>query len=152
MSQLCSKARNYILKVKLTNISRNINAQKLGTSTDTIARRYQKLIESGNMKTTIQIDPTKIGYHAYAHFDLAFSSGEVNSAIDEILNKVPDITLIIRGSGEFDMGVFIMIKNIGQLLAAQNEFENMPGKVRLKMQIGQLPTTWIGRRQYASTI
>jgi DNA-binding Lrp family transcriptional regulator len=130
---------------------RNI-AQKLGLSTDTVARRYQKLVESGNMKATIQIDPTKLGYNATALFNLAFSSGEVNLTIDEILNKVPDITLIIRGSGEFDAAVTIMIKNISQLLAAQSELENMPSVVRLKMQIGQVPTTWISRRQYISTV
>ncbi len=41
-------------------------ATELKVSTDTISKRYAKLKQNGDLKVVIQIDPTKIGYSAFA--------------------------------------------------------------------------------------
>ena len=39
-------------------------AQEIGASTDTVARRYEKLRKNNFIKVSIQINPLELGYQA----------------------------------------------------------------------------------------
>ncbi len=129
----------------------NIIAQETGTSIETINRRYRKLVQNGVMKVTIQIDPTKIGYQALGIFYIAFTLHEDSCSIIENMSKIPDIISIMKTSGDYDLQVYAMIRDINQLLAIQDEFSKIQGIARIDMDILRILDTWPTPRQYIST-
>ena len=115
-----------------------------------MARRYKRLVENGTIKSIIQIDPTKIGYHAIVTFRMALS--EHNSAtIVDMLVKIPDLTLIIKTSGDYDISVFIMVKDLEQVLAMQKKIATISGITRLETKVAGLRACYPGPKEYIST-
>lgn len=126
-------------------------AEKIGISTDTVARRYKKLKQNNAIKASIQIDPSKIGYKALLVVYLAANAQIDSSEIVDSLLKIPDLTLIIKQSGEYDMFVNFLIRDVEQFLAVQDELLSLPGLTKLDMRIVKIAIPWIGFREYIST-
>jgi Lrp/AsnC family transcriptional regulator for asnA, asnC and gidA len=125
-------------------------AKEIGTSTDTVARRYKRLVENGTIKSIIQIDPTKVGYRAITTFRMTLS--EHNSAtIVDMLLKIPDLFLIIKTSGDYDMSIFILVRDIEQMLATQRKITTIPGITRLETKVAEIKAPWPLHREYMST-
>lgn len=102
-------------------------AKELKISTDTVSRRFRNLKQNGTIKATIQINPVKLGYYAQAYFSLEFVSQQSISDIVETLAKLPDIEKIIKTSGSFDVCIFVLIRNIEQFIAIQDEIAAISG-------------------------
>jgi DNA-binding Lrp family transcriptional regulator len=126
-------------------------AKELSISTDTVARRYKKLKRNGTIKVLIQLNTAKIGYHGYATFYIAFVSQSCLISMVENLCKIPDIVLIIRTSGSFDLLVEAMIKDLNQLLSVQDNIANMPGVARSEMHLCRSNAVFPTPREYIST-
>ena len=126
-------------------------AKELAISTDTVARRYEKLKRNGTIKVVIQLDTVKIGYHGYATFYIAFASQNSLISMVENLCKIPDIVLIIQTSGTFDLLVEAMIKDLDQLLFLQDNITNMPGVARSEMHLSRPNVFFPTPREYIST-
>ncbi|MDG6221652.1 MAG: Lrp/AsnC family transcriptional regulator [Candidatus Bathyarchaeota archaeon] len=126
-------------------------AQELGASTDTISRRVKKLFENKIIKPIIQINPSKLGYAAKIHLNLAFASSEKLSTIIDCLSQIPDITLIIKTSGVYDLFVKGYIKNIEHLFSIQNEIKKIPGISEIKIQIFEIDSKIPRNSEYIST-
>ena len=107
-------------------------AKELKVSTDTIIRRYEKLRRSGDLKVVAQINPTKIGYHAFAIFNVDFSQENLPETIIQTLSKIPDINIIIKTSGSFDYTISLLIRDIQQFVTTQEIIANMPGVKNMK--------------------
>jgi DNA-binding Lrp family transcriptional regulator len=125
-------------------------AKKLKVSTDTVARRYERLKQNGDLKAVIQINPTKIGYRAYAFFNLTFSKGTSNNSIEE-LSKLPDINFIHKISGKFDCLVSLMIKDIDQFMSVQEQILKMQTLTNMEVSVSKLFTVWPTPREFIST-
>jgi Lrp/AsnC family transcriptional regulator, regulator for asnA, asnC and gidA len=125
-------------------------ADELKISTDTIKKRYTKLKQNGDIKVVIQIDPTKIGYSAFAIFNLAFSEENSPSYILD-LAKIPDVNFVIKTSGSFDVMLSLMICNIQQLIAVQEKIASMPGLIYMQITLGKLFNVWPLPREFTST-
>jgi Lrp/AsnC family transcriptional regulator, regulator for asnA, asnC and gidA len=125
-------------------------SNELKVSTDTISKRYAKLKQNGDLKVVIQIDPTKIGYNAFGIFNLTFS--EQNSP-NHILNltKIPDVNSVIKTSGNFDCMLSLMISNIQQLIAVQEQIASIPGLIDMQITLGRLFNVWPLPREFTST-
>jgi DNA-binding Lrp family transcriptional regulator len=126
-------------------------AQELGVSTDTVVRRYRKLKENGVIKTLIQIDPTKIGYFASVSINIAFSSQNNSSTIVETLAEIPDMTLIMKTSGDYDIHTAALVRDVEQVLALQEKIAQIQGITKIETSVGRVPFLWPGPRQYIST-
>ncbi len=126
-------------------------AKELAISTDTVARRYEKLKRNGTIKVLIQLDTAKIGYHGYATFYIAFVSQSSLISMVENLCKIPDIVLIIQTSGSFDLLVEAMIKDLDQLLFLQDNIASMPGVARNEMHLSRPTAVFPTPREYIST-
>jgi Lrp/AsnC family transcriptional regulator for asnA, asnC and gidA len=124
--------------------------KELNVSTDTIVRRYERLKQNGDLKTVIQIDPTKIGYHAFALFNITFSQDNLPNGI-EALSMVPDINFIHKTSGKFDCMASLMIKDIDQLTTMQEEIAKISGVTNLEITIAKLFNVWPIPREFIST-
>ena len=98
-----------------------IIANEIGVTTDTVARRYRKLREKGTVKVLIQLDPKKIGYHGTLDSMVRLSSQKNSLASIRALSKIPDVFCIVETSGEFDLHVWSLIRNIDHLLCMQSQ-------------------------------
>ncbi|MCW4006572.1 MAG: Lrp/AsnC family transcriptional regulator [Candidatus Bathyarchaeota archaeon] len=128
---------------------RNI-ALEIGKSTDTITKRYQKLRRNNTIKVVVQFDPTKIGYKALQLFSLSLSSrGEIEKVVNK-LTSMPDVTHIMKVSGEFDLLVFAFNKDIEELLEIQNQIAHIEGLTRVEMKVGKMANKWPMPKQYTS--
>ena len=54
-------------------------------------------------------------------------------------------------SGDYDLQIYAMIKNIEQLLALQEEFTKIPGIAKMELDIFRVLKIWPTPRQYIST-
>jgi Lrp/AsnC family transcriptional regulator for asnA, asnC and gidA len=123
----------------------------LGISTDTVTRRYLRLVENGFIKVSIQINPKKIGYKAILNFFLAFlSQNEMQKGIDS-LSKIPNITYLVKISGDFDLQVVSLVKDVDEIIALNKEIMKIPYIGRIEAVIREIPPVWPGQRQHIST-
>ena len=125
--------------------------KELAISTDTVARRYEKLKRNGTIKVLIQLNTAKIGYHGYATFYIAFVSQSSLISMVENLCKIPDVVLIVQTSGSFDLLVEAMIKDLDQLLSVQDNITSMPGVTKCEMHLSRPTPVFPTPREYIST-
>jgi DNA-binding Lrp family transcriptional regulator len=126
-------------------------AENIGVSSSTVKKRYEKLTHSGMIKVTIQINPVKIGYNALAVFFVTFTHQTDSSSIVKKISAIPDVISIMKTSGDYDLQVYVMIRNINQLLQVQGKFSDMQGIAKTEMDINGLLEKWPTPRQYIST-
>ncbi|XES76924.1 MAG: Lrp/AsnC family transcriptional regulator [Candidatus Bathyarchaeia archaeon] len=126
-------------------------AQSLGLSTDTVIRRYQKLVESGAMKVSIQINPEKLGYQANLDFSIAFAFQKQNADVIDILTKIPDVIIIIKTSGDFDLHVTAMVRDTKQQFEIQEEIAKIPNIAKMETATRRVPPKWPTSGQHIST-
>ena len=128
-------------------------AKEIGVSTDTVVKRYHRLREEGAIKVSIQINPNKIGYNSIFDFNIAFMNlnGFSNSVVEE-LAKIPDIIIITKTSGDFDLQVTAMIRDIAQSFAIQDEIARICGITKIEVSSRKIPERWPTPQQYISTL
>ncbi|MCW4018854.1 MAG: Lrp/AsnC family transcriptional regulator [Candidatus Bathyarchaeota archaeon] len=126
-------------------------ARDIGTSTDTIVKRYHKLKNNGVIKVAIQIDLKRLGYHALLDFNIASVSSLNLSGIVESLENTPDIITITKTSGDYDLQVTAAIRNIEQMFTLQETIAKIPGVTIVETSARKLPTAWPTPLQYIST-
>ena len=125
-------------------------AKRTGIAKNIVNRRYRKLKKNGLLKVTIQIDPVKIGYRALGIF-FAVVSHEDSSAIIDKISAIPDVISIMKISGDYDLQIYAMIKNIDHLLSIQEKLEKIPGMSKMDMELYGMLRKWPTPRQYIST-
>jgi Lrp/AsnC family transcriptional regulator, leucine-responsive regulatory protein len=125
-------------------------AKELGTTVETVKRKYKKLKEKGILKVTIQFDPSKIGYHALGIFFAVTSNVNPNLIINRI-SEIPDVISIMKTSGNYDLQIYAMIRDIEHLLSIQDELGKINGITKMDPEILRIPNTWPGPRQCIST-
>lgn len=127
-------------------------AKQIGISTDTVVKRYHKLRNSRALKVTIQINPNKIGYAAILDFNIAFMSpGGLSPKVVESLVEIPDIIIITQTSGEYDLQVTAMIRDISELFAIQDQIVRICGVTKIEATARKIPDKWPTPQQYIST-
>ena len=71
-------------------------AKEMGLSTNTIVRRYEKLVKNNVVKVSIQINPLEIGFQAILESNLALSNqSEINEIADR-LTQIPGVSYIVN--------------------------------------------------------
>jgi DNA-binding Lrp family transcriptional regulator len=125
-------------------------SRELGISYDTAKRKYEKLKKNGVLKVTIQISPIKIGYQALCVFFAVTANEESPSIIDKI-SRIPDVISIMKTTGDYDLQIWAMVKDIAQLLSIQEELGNIPQIRKIDMEILRMRDKWPTPRQYIST-
>jgi DNA-binding Lrp family transcriptional regulator len=126
-------------------------AERLGTSIDTVMKRYQKLKNNDIIKTSIQINPNKIGYHSIMDVNIAIASPSNLSKIVELLEGIPDVIIITKTSGDYDLQLTAMVRDIEQMFTLQDEIARTPGVVKTDSSLRRIPEKWPTPKQYLST-
>jgi DNA-binding Lrp family transcriptional regulator len=128
-------------------------AEKIGLSTNTVLKRYYKLVENGSIKISVQIDPKKIGYTAILDFNIAFTTLRgLSDDIVESFAKIQDIIIITKTSGDYDLQLTAMIRDVEQLFAIQDQIARVHGVTQIETSSRKIPDKWPTPQQYISTI
>ncbi len=125
-------------------------ADVLQTSTDTVAKRYRKLLQNNVIKATIQIDPNQIGYRFMMDFNISLKS-PIDSKAIEALCKITDVVVITKTSGDYDLQVTAMIRDVDRMFAIQDAIAKLPGLAKIESSIRKIPKHWPTANQYIST-
>ena len=134
-------------------VSMETVGREIGISSDTAKRRYEKLKKNGVLKVTIQVNPIKIGYRALCVF-FAVTSNENSFLLIEKIGKIPNVISIMKTTGDYDLQIYAMVKNIDQLLSIQEEIGKISGITRIDMEVlgfKEGRAKWPSPRQYIST-
>ena len=107
-------------------------AHEIGTSTDTVVKRYHKLKEKGVIKVSIQINLNRLGYQALLDFNIASISSLSLSGITESLESIPDVVVITKTSGDYDLQVTAAVRDVEQMFALQEEIAKVPGITKIR--------------------
>jgi Lrp/AsnC family transcriptional regulator for asnA, asnC and gidA len=127
-------------------------SKQLGISTDTVVKRYYKLRDKGALKVSIQINPNKIGYTSILDFNIAFTTpGVLSHSVVESLAKIPDIIIITKTSGDYDLQVTAMIRDIAESFAIQDQIARISGVTKIEVSARKIPDKWPTPQQYIST-
>lgn len=125
-------------------------SQKLGVSTDTVARRYRKLVKNNLIKVSIQIDPSKLGYQALLTFLVALASNDEVRTIANALIKIPRVSYVAILTGEFDLRVVALVKDFEEMYALQEKIERISNIRKIEMS-ARHPRLWPVAHQFIST-
>jgi DNA-binding Lrp family transcriptional regulator len=140
---------------KLTDNGRasfNKIAKELGVSTDTVVKRYHRLKENGTLKISVQINPKKIGYTAMLDFNLAFTTpGGLSIPLVESIAKIPDVSLILKTSGDYDLQVTAMVRDMAQSFDIQDQTAKICGVTKIEVSERRILEQWPTPQQYMST-
>jgi Lrp/AsnC family transcriptional regulator for asnA, asnC and gidA len=127
-------------------------AKQIGISTDTVIKRYRKLRKNGSIKVTIQINPNKIGYSSLLDFNIAFAThGSSSHTVVESLTKIPDIIIITRTSGDYDLQGTAMIRDLSESFAIQDQIAQIRGITKIEANARKIPDRWPTPQQHIST-
>jgi Lrp/AsnC family transcriptional regulator, regulator for asnA, asnC and gidA len=127
-------------------------AQEMKLSTDTVLKRYYKLKKSGSIKVSIQINPNKIGYKSILDFNVAFTTpGNFSDVVIESLARIPDVIIITKTSGDFDLQVTAMVRDIPQSFTIQDQISRICGITKIETNARKIPDKWPTPQQYIST-
>ena len=126
--------------------------KQLGISTDTVIKRYRRLKESGAIKVSIQINLNTIGYSAILDFGISFAaSGSLSSTIVEELAKIPDLIIIIRTSGDYDLQATAIVRDLSESFAIQDQIAKIYGITKVEASARKIPDKWPTPQQNIST-
>jgi len=159
----CQKMENKPLKIDevdmqiIEKLSKNSRqpfkkiAEELGTSIDTITRRYEKLKNFNVVKPIIQINPTKIGYCATTSFNIILICQSSTEDTIKELCKIPDIIHIIKTSGEYDLQALATIRSMEDYLKIQDEVSKLPNIKISDTEIAPMQHIWPLFKTHIST-
>jgi DNA-binding Lrp family transcriptional regulator len=124
---------------------------RLNVSTLTAERRYEKLRAKHILKPVARVDLVKLGYNAIVDFNVEYDSEREQKRGIHTLAAIPDVTCIVKTTGDFDLQVTVMLRGLEHLLRVQEQIEQTPCIGRV-----EAPTrkafVWPGKAQSLSTI
>lgn len=128
-------------------------AEELNLATNTIARRYKNLKNNGTIKVSIQINPKKIGYCAILDINLSFATpSDTSQSIVETFAKIPDMVNVAKTSGDYDLQLTAMIRDIDQMFSIQDEISKISSVSKFDVSARKIPERWPTPQQHISTI
>ena len=125
-------------------------ANPLGVSKETIARRYEKLKQNGDLKVVVQIDPTKLGYYAFGRFTFSFRQEALDGNL-KIISKLLDVNRITKSAGFHDLRFTLMIRDINHFIKVQDEMVLLPNVTKIETSITKMLCPWPMQKEFIST-
>jgi Lrp/AsnC family transcriptional regulator for asnA, asnC and gidA len=127
-------------------------AKELNTSTDTVLKRYRRLKENGALKVSIQINPNLIGYSSILDINVAFTTSEgLTNDLVESLAKIPDVVIITETSGDFDLQLTAIVRDMAQSFDIQDQISKVCGITKIEASARKIPDRWPTLQQHIST-
>ncbi len=126
-------------------------AKEIGTSINTVSRKYKNLVSNHIVRPVLQINPNKIGYNAMMVFSLSFASQSDMSSVIGAVMSIKDTFLITKTSGNYDLLFQVFVRDIDQLLLTQHQVASISGISTIETLIFPVPPQWPLQGEYIST-
>lgn len=117
-------------------------AQQLDISTKTVIQRYKKL--RGNLLTlsTATLDLKKLGYNALANLYIKASNRSKMADIYSQLHDVPNVIVIIRLIGSYDLYVAIVLEDFDKLFETKEKIRQISGLEKIDVFLSPIMPVW----------
>ncbi len=102
-------------------------AEQLGISTKTVIQRYKKLRENLLTRSSITLDLTKLGYKAMADLHIKVSNRSKLTDIYNQLLKIPNLIVIIRLFGNYDLYAAIALEDFDKMFEVSEYISKING-------------------------
>jgi len=126
-------------------------AKEIGTSINTVSRKYRNLVNNHIIRPVLQINPNKLGYNAMVIFALSFASQSDMASIIDAVMGIKDTFLITKTNGNYDLLFQVFVRDIDQLLLTQSQVANIPGISTIEISVYPVPPQWPLPGEYIST-
>jgi Lrp/AsnC family transcriptional regulator for asnA, asnC and gidA len=102
-------------------------AEQIGISTKTVIQRYKKLREKVLTKSTITVDMNLLGYKAMADLYIkVINRSKLNEIYAQLL-QIPNVIVIIRTLGDYDLYVAIALEDLGKMFEISEQISKISG-------------------------
>jgi Lrp/AsnC family transcriptional regulator, regulator for asnA, asnC and gidA len=127
-------------------------AKTVGSSTDTVNRRYERLVKNNVIKVSIQFNPELLGYKGIVHFLISISSqNEIGSTVD-LLSKVQNVSWIAKLSGgDYELLVCMLVREIGEIFIVAEQIRRISNIEKIESYLRKISPRWPTPKQYIST-
>ncbi len=126
-------------------------AQAIHSSTDTVNRRYSRLTKAGAFKVSIQINPQTLGYKAITSFLIQLLDQEERDKVIDALCKIPDLTYLVKLSGDYDLLVVFLVGDILQEFSIEDVLLATCKIGKMESFNRRIPNVWPRPDQHMST-
>jgi uncharacterized linocin/CFP29 family protein len=76
----------------------------------------------------------------------------LSDSVVEALAKIPDVIIITKTSGDFDLQLTAVVRDINQSFALQDEIARICGITKMEVSARKVPDRWPTPQQYISTL
>jgi len=101
--------------------------EKLDISTKTVIQRYKRLRQNLLTLSTITVDLNKLGYNALANLYVKVSNRSKMTEIYSQLLQIPNLIVIIRLIGSYDLYIAIILEDFARLFKLQEQIHKING-------------------------
>ena len=117
-------------------------AEQLDISTKTVIRRYKKLRENLLTLSTITLDLNKIGYKAMANLYKKVSNRSKMSEIYSQMLQIPNLIVIIRLIGFYDLYAAIALEDFEKMFEANEKIRRISGIETTEIFLTPMLPSW----------
>ncbi len=117
-------------------------AQELELSVKTVIQKYKKL--RGNLLTlsTITLNLNKLGYTALGNIYIKISNRSKMPEIYSKLLQIPNLIVIIRLIGQYDLYCSVALEDFGKLFEAEEKLRRISGIETVLVYLTKMPPSW----------
>lgn len=102
-------------------------AKKIGISSITVQKRYEKMIEDGVFfGTTLMLDLSKIGFEGKAFLFIITSKNSDLRKIVETFRQMTNLFLIVEIVGPFDLLAMVVLRDVSEIIKIVNDVKAVP--------------------------
>jgi Lrp/AsnC family transcriptional regulator, regulator for asnA, asnC and gidA len=117
-------------------------AGQLGISTKNVIQRYNRLRGTVLTRSTITVDLNKLGYKAWAHLLIKSSNRSRTSEICAKLLQVPNLIVIIRYIGVYDLYATIALVDFEAFFKCKEQIRKIEGVEQTEYFLGPIYPKW----------
>jgi Lrp/AsnC family transcriptional regulator, regulator for asnA, asnC and gidA len=117
-------------------------AAQLGISTKNVIQRYNRLRGTVLTRSTITVDLGKLGYKAWAHLLIKTSNRSRTSEICTKLLQVPNLIVVIRYIGAFDLYATVALADFSEFFECKERIRKIEGIEQTEFLLGPIYPKW----------
>jgi DNA-binding Lrp family transcriptional regulator len=117
-------------------------AGQLNLSTKTVIQRYKKLRENVLTLSTVTLNLNKLGYRAIGNLYIKVSNRSKLTEIYSKLLNIPNVIVIIRLIGNYDLYVAIALEDFDKMFETREQINKISGLEKRDVYITPMPISW----------
>ena len=133
-----------IIKALSKNASMSFRkiAKKLGISTQSVIKRYERLRKTVLPFSAITVDLEKLGYTGMAIFSVNTSHKHTTSTVFDEIVRIPNVIVAHKCMGAIDINLVAPFSNFKQLLEVKQRICSTPGVKEIEIFVGEVFPSW----------